>query len=312
MRVLFTGASSFTGYWFVRRLAENGHDVTATFRRTAEDYTDTRRKRVEALLGICRPAFECAFGEPGFLRCIESEARWDLLCHHAAEVTNYKSPDFDAVGALASNTRNIDAVLAALSARGCRRLVLTGSVFEGGEGAGSEGLPPFSAYGLSKELTAKVVGFAARRHGFGLGKFVISNPFGPFEEPRFTTYLARCWYRGEVAQVKTPSYVRDNIHVSLLARAYVRFAERLEDGAGFVRFNPSGYVESQGAFARRCAAELGPRLGLACRLGLAEQSVFDEPRIRINTDVLSPAELGWSEAAAWDELADHYRRELGG
>lgn len=311
MRILFTGASSFTGHWFVRQLAENGHDVTATFRRTVEDYGGTRRQRVEALLGLCRPAFDCTFGEPAFLRCVEGEAGWDLLCHHAAEVSNYRSPDFDAVGALASNTRNLDAVLAALAERGCRRLVLTGSVFEGGEGAGSDGLPPFSPYGLSKGLTAEVVRFAARRRGFRLGKFVISNPFGPLEEPRFTTYLVRCWFRDEVARVNTPDYVRDNIHVSLLARAYTRFAEQLAGEAGFERFNPSGYVESQGAFARRFAAELSTRLGRTCRLELAEQRVFDEPRVRINTDVLSPTELGWSEVASWDALADYYRRELG-
>ena len=32
MKILFTGGSSFTGYWFVRELAAAGHDVTAVFR----------------------------------------------------------------------------------------------------------------------------------------------------------------------------------------------------------------------------------------------------------------------------------------
>lgn len=31
------------------------------------------------------------------------------------------------------------------------------------------------------------------------GKFVIANPFGPWKEPRFTAYLARCWLGGETA-----------------------------------------------------------------------------------------------------------------
>ena len=83
-----------------------------------------------------------------------SEGGWDLLCHHAADVTNYKSPDFDAVGAVQNNTRNLVTVLQALKSAGCGKSVLTGTVFEGGEGAGSQGLPDFSPYGLSKALTA--------------------------------------------------------------------------------------------------------------------------------------------------------------
>jgi len=50
-----------------------------------------------------------------------------------------------------------------------------------------------------------------------LGKFVIPNPFGPFEEPRFTAYLMRSWKDGKPAGVKTPDYVRDNVPVDLLA-----------------------------------------------------------------------------------------------
>ena len=34
-----------------------------------------------------------------FLALIAEEG-WDLLCHHGADVTNYKSPDFDTVAAL--------------------------------------------------------------------------------------------------------------------------------------------------------------------------------------------------------------------
>jgi len=226
-------------------------------------------------------------------------------------VTDYKSAAFDVPGALASNTRNIAAVTEALAARGCRRLLLTGSVFENDEGAGSEGLPAFSPYGLSKALTAQVFRYHAARSKLHLGKFVIPNPFGPHEDPRFTAYLVRTWRAGKVAAVNTPSYVRDNIHVSLLAKAYVRFATSLPADPGTSKLNPSGYPETQGAFAQRFATELRPRLGLPCALELRKQTQFDEPRVRINTDVLAWDELGWDEGAAWDELAHHYAEKGG-
>jgi nucleoside-diphosphate-sugar epimerase len=189
-------------------------------------------------------------------------------------------------------------------------VLLTGSVFEGGEGAGSEGLPDFSPYGLSKALTAQAFRYYCARAGMGLGKFVIPNPFGPFEEPRFTAYLVKNWFSGQTPGCATPLYVRDNIHVSLLARAYAQFAAELGP-SGFVKRSPSGYVESQGAFALRFAAELRRRLDLPCPVELKQQIDFAEPRVRINTDVPDAAALGFSEEAAWDELAEYYRERSG-
>jgi nucleoside-diphosphate-sugar epimerase len=143
-----------------------------------------------------------------------------------------------------------------------------------------------------------------------IGKFVIPNPFGPYEEARFTAYLMRKWFAGETAAVNTPDYVRDNIHVSLLAKAYARFAEQLIASTGELRIGPSEYAESQGAFALRFAKEMQPRLALPCKVELKQQQDFSEPRIRVNTDPLDPRKLGWDEARAWDEIAEFYKGEL--
>jgi len=306
MKILFTGGSSFTGFWFIRELATAGHNVIAIFRRRADEYPDeVRRQRVALASQAVRSVYGCSFGDERFLALIR-EGDWDLLCHHAADVTNYKSPDFDAVAALRNNTHNVPAVLEALGAAGCRRLLLTGSVFEGGEGAGCEGLPDFSPYGLSKALTAQVFRFYCARAEIGLGKFVIPNPFGPYEEPRFTTYLMKNWLAGTTPACSQPSYVRDNIHVSLLAKVYAQFAEEFP-ATGFTRINPSGYVESQGAFTLRLAQEMRPRLRLPCPVELKKQVDFPEPRVRINTDPPNADALDWDESAAWDQMARYFQ-----
>jgi UDP-glucose 4-epimerase len=311
MKVLFTGASSFTGYWFVRELSTAGHEVTATFRKPAAEYTDVRGKRLQRLSGACRAVHGVSFGTPEFLDLIQSGG-FDLLCHHAADVTNYKSPDFNAVDATAANTRNLAAVLAAFKSAGGKAVLLTGSVFENDEGAGSEGLPAFSPYGLSKALTHQMFRYYAGAAGLPLGKFVIPNPFGPYEEPRFTAYLIKTWASGKPASVQTPLYVRDNIHVSLLAKCYAKYAADLHAARAPHRLNPSGYVESQGAFTLRFAREMKPRLGFACEVELKDQTQFAEPRVRINTDLPDVNALGWNEAKAWDELAEHYRQSMSG
>jgi nucleoside-diphosphate-sugar epimerase len=306
MKILFTGGSSFTGAWFIRGLAAAGHDVTAIFRRPAGEYADpVRRHRVAMASEVSRPVHGASFGDKAFLGLI-GEGGWDLLCHHAADVTNYKSPDFDTVAALANNTQNLPAVLTALKGAGCRRMLLSGSVFEGGEGAGSQGLPHFSPYGLSKALTAEVFRFECGRAGLGLGKFVIPNPFGPYEEPRFTGYLLKNWLTGGSPNCSSPAYVRDNIHVSLLALAYARFAGKVP-AEGFARANPSGYAETQGAFTLRLAQEMRPRLGLPCPVELLKQTDFPEPRVRINTEPAEADAPGWDESAAWDDMARFYR-----
>jgi nucleoside-diphosphate-sugar epimerase len=304
MKILFTGGSSFTGYWFIKELAGCGHHVTAVFRREPDDYPDgIRRKRARELLSICHPVFGLSFGDDRFFQLI-GEGQWDLLCHHAAEVTDYRSPDFNVVAAIEKNTHRLPAVLDALEKAGCSKIILTGSVFEQDEGTGSSDLRAFSPYGLSKGLTWQIFRYYTQFRQMNLGKFVIANPFGPYEEPRFTHYLISNWIAGRRPAVSTPSYVRDNIHVSLLAKGYAHFA--MSQPQGVSRINPSGYVESQGDFTKRVANEMRPRLGLQCEFELRIQTEFPEPQTRANTDPCDAKLLNWNEASAWDDIAEYY------
>ena len=306
MRILLTGSSSFTGRWFLGALVDAGHDVLVSMTRgSLESYEGVRRDRVEFAKNTAGAvAWGVRFGDDAFLDLLGGG--FDLLCHHGADVTDYKSNDFDVPRALANNTNNARAALERFAEKGGSRLLVTGSVFEGGEGAGSEGLPHFSPYGLSKSLTWQTLAFHAHALGLHAGKFVISNPFGPHEEPRFTNYLMKTWFDGKVAGVRTPAYTRDNIHIDLLARAYARFAGSLPGEPGESRCNPSGYIESQGSFAQRVAREMRERTGKVCELDLAEQTEFDEPRVRINTEPADHTEYGFDEAAAWDAFAEFY------
>ena len=153
MKILFTGASSFTGFWFVKTLAAAGHEIVCPVTRNVVDYADIRLWRVEMLKPVCRFVPQSPFGSENFLKIIR-ENRFDLLCHHAAEVRNYKSPDFDADRAFHYNTLNLREVLAAIKPRGLKAVVTTGTYFEPDEGAGDMPLRAFSPYSLSKGLTA--------------------------------------------------------------------------------------------------------------------------------------------------------------
>ena len=309
MRILLTGGSSFTGLWFARSLAANGHTVVAPLRGSG--YAGLRGDRVNELRRVAEVVEDCPFGSDRFLELAGTGSgtdSWDLFCQHAAQTGDYRNPDFDVSGAVADNTRNLAAVLKKMLAGGLKGVVLTGSVFEQDEGAGDAPLRAFSPYGLSKGLTWQHYRFLSETLQFNLGKFVIANPIGPFEEPRFCNYLIRSWFKGEVPAVRTPLYVRDNIHVDLLAKAYAAFAERVPAHKGITKLNPSFYVESQGAFAQRFASEMSSRLGVACPVTLLQQEEFSEPMVRINTDRIDGSNLGWSESSAWDAEAEFYKR----
>jgi len=166
MKILFTGASSFTGSWFVRELAAaglRGDGHAAPGRRGL-----SRRSCAQARRALAGSAASCP-ASPSATKASSSswgQGRFDLLAHHAADVMNYKSPDFDTVEALANNTRNLAAVLAALRAGGGHaRAAHWAASSRAARARGSQGLPDFSPYALSKALTAQVFRYhCARAH----------------------------------------------------------------------------------------------------------------------------------------------------
>jgi UDP-glucose 4-epimerase len=306
MKILFTGASSFSGFWFVRQLAGAGYEVICPITHAFADYTGMRRQRIQQLEPVCRLVPLAPFGSMNFMKLVESES-FNLLCHHAADATNYKSQNFDVPAALRNNTCNLPSVLAEMVKRSLKSIVVTGTYFEAGEGTGDEPLRAFSPYSLSKTLTFETFQKCCADKGLTPGKFVMPNPFGPLEEPRFTAYLMKSWKAAQTVEVRTPDYLRDNIHVSLLAIAYQRFVEKVATTkCSMLKINPSGYAESQGRFAQRVASEVRARTNWRCELKLLKQEDFSEPLKRANIESAAQTAPGWSETAAWDEFVRFY------
>jgi nucleoside-diphosphate-sugar epimerase len=186
--------------------------------------------------------------------------------------------------------------------------MVTGTVFEAGEGDCPEEPLAVTPYGLSKTLSN--IGFRhfATWAGLRFGRFVIPSPYGVFEQQRsFPAYLFRSWSAGETPVVRTPLYLRDHLPAPRLGRAYAdQLAALLQGGDAAEVARPSGWIATQGDFARKLAAEAAARLDRDCPLGLADQTAFPEPQRRVNRDP-APAE-GWDEAAFWDAYVGWYAR----
>jgi nucleoside-diphosphate-sugar epimerase len=301
MRILLTGASSFSGMWIAQALAEAGHVVVAALR--APGYEDPlRQARVRRVEAAVETVSAAPFGGPAFLELIDRRGPFDVLAHHGAEAAGHKRPDFDVAGAVAANTHNADATLRALKAAGASRMVLTGSVFEAEEGRGDEPRRAFSPYGQSKTLTSRAFAEAAERAGLDFVKFVIPNPFGPFEAQTFQRHVMTAWREGRAPHVSHPFYERDNVPADLMARVYAAGCE----GRLGAYVAPSLYAGPVGAFFQRMARETATRTGWACDLTLADNQDFEEPKVRLNTQPVEPSAYGWSESAFWDAYAAYY------
>jgi nucleoside-diphosphate-sugar epimerase len=308
MNLLFTGASSFTGFWFAKTLAEAGHCVFCTLTKaTSGDYAGVRRERVALLLKQKNivPLWGCEVANaPDIFPASEIIHGF---CSHAAEVGDYKSADFDPVQAVAKNTLGIKNLYRWLHEKSCAYVMHTGTYFEAGEGIpDAQGNLSFSPYSVSKTMTWELVRFYTNQNKMRAAKFVMPNPFGAYEERGFTGYLVRAWLRGETPVVKTPDYIRDNMPVSLMARQYASGTASAggEFGSQSVKFAPTGFVGTQGDFARLLARHMEKSLRLNCPLVVAEQIDFSEPLARSNS------ELGIADSPAldafWEEFANFY------
>ena len=302
LRILLTGASSFTGAWFAMALAGDRHQVVGTLQRRVDDYPELERCRIAMLQEAGVTLVEQASYGNAVMQDLAQQG-FDRLCFHASDVRDYRSAHFDLGRAMQANLSGMrDACLAAKAA-GTVRMIWTGTVFEPHEARGDLLDQAITPYGLSKWLSWQALAFYAADVGLPLGKFIIPNPFGSLEQARFCTYLVNCWARNETPVVRTPDYVRDNIPVDRLARAYADFVALDPADAAAARSGPSGYAESQGQFTARFARELGPRLGIATPFTLARQTDFSEPMTRIGLGGVEPV---WDETRFWDALAEDY------
>ena len=305
-KVLMTGGSSFSGLWIAEALAAAGHRVVAPVQRARVDYSGLRAERVERLASSVEVVFEAPFASRVFSELAGSD--FDLLAHHAADIPNYRSADYDVMDGVNRNLLGAEPVLSAFAKAGGRAVIATGTAFEAGEGRAEAGDLAISPYGLSKTLTNEALRHFARWRDLRFGKFVIAGPFGPLEEGRFGWSLFQRWFADEPGMVRTPRYVRDNIPVPLLGQAYVALARDLLDEAGQVEqiARPSGFVGTQEAFAQLLSREMAPRLGMACRVEAASQPQLIEPLVRVNSDPwITP---DWPATRFWDDYAAYYQR----
>lgn len=310
MRVLMTGASSFTGAWIAKALIEEGAELWAALARERAAGGFLRASRLSLFERRSKVIDLCPLGSERWFEMLDWAPPFDLVIFHGAMVGNFRDRDFDWRAAVGANTAQAGPTLDRLVASGCRRLVVTGSVFEADEGQGDYPLDAIGDYGLAKTLSWQILRHEARRRDMALGKLIIPHPFGAFERPGLISHLMTNWLGGAPARLDHPELRRDFIHVELLAISYARFALALPSVSGLFRRAPSGYRETVSEFAARLSQAMQPRLGLTCGIEHSQPvRLSGEPVTRQNTDTATELDGLWSAEKAWNSLADFYVRD---
>ncbi len=296
MRILMTGPSSFTGMYFVEALAKAGHEVVVTCARPVECYEGVRQSRMQRVQRVAEVHPEIKFGDDRFLQLLDDEG-FDVYCHHGAWTEQYRSFEYDIHRAFANNTRSIGEVCRRLKSNGCRKVLVSGSIF-------AEAEPVFSPYGLVKRMTTETVQLYGVEAGLQVSNVVIPNPFGPLDNPKLLRYLVEQWSQDTVPIIHTPDYVRDNIPVTLLAAGVADWIEQCPNEAGRSTFAPSGYVSTMRDFVERVATVFRKRLGWRCAVQYAQQTDFSQPMSLVNATSMVEQFSNWDELAFWESMVE--------
>ena len=301
LRVLVTGGAGFVGRHVVRALREAGHEVTVADRVPPGDAGPTGA--APAVLGdLCDPAVQEAAVVPGTDAVVHLAAETSVLGSVARPVLVHRT-NVEATAGLLERARTTGV--------GCFVLASTNAVVGPVDATITELLPlrPLTPYGATKAAAEMLLSGYAGAYGLRAPSVRLSNVYGPGMDHKdsFVPRLMRAAASGGGVEVYGDGEQRrDLVHVSDVARAFVRCVEGWPSGPVIVGSGESHTVNDLVAAARRATGQPLPVQHVAPKPG-------EMPAVEV--DVTRAAGLGWSPttglaeglASVWPE----FRRDPG-
>ena len=307
-RILLTGVSSFTGFWFARRLVESGFSVSCPLPNIKKSYEGIKKTRLDTLPETVELFYNVPFGSVEFINLLDGN--FDKLCLHGAFVKGYQNNEFTFGKAVGQNLNEIDRVFEKAKQNGCHGVIWTSSIFEDAVNTDEEFLKgsafPWLKYALSKKISYLSAREIALNSGLSFVRYVIPNPFGPYEDKKLTFHIIKSLHLGNDVSLKTPYYIRDMIHIEHLASDYVRAIQSLDDLCDCSTVRPSEYSLSIIEFATILCDEYNKRFGTNHKVLKSEQDNYREPESMINNQNVRLSLPDYDDAKCWDRLFEYY------
>ena len=307
-RILLTGGSSFTGFWFARRLVESGFSVCCPLPNDKRSYEGIKKRRLDTLAETVDLFYNIPFGSVEFINLLDGH--FENLCLHGAFVKGYQNNDFGFGKAVGQNLNEIDRVFEKAKQNGCLGIIWTSSIFEDAVNTDEEfskgSALPWFKYALSKKISYLSAREIALNSGLSFLRYIIPNPFGPYEDKKLTFHIIKSLHLGNDVSLKTPYYIRDMIHVEHLASDYVRCIQSLDGLCESSTNRPSEYPLSIMEFATILCEEYNKRYGSNHKVIKSEQENHKEPAKMFNNQKGRLSLPDYDDAKSWDHIFQYY------
>ncbi len=220
MRTLVTGGTGFVGANLVRRLLQDGHDVTLIVR---DGFNPWRIEGIQTDIELVhadladRSAVERAF------RSTRPEWVFHLAVHGAYPTQT------DPTQVLTTNVLGTSHLVGAAVQTDCQAFVNAGSSSEYGlkdhAPVESEYIEPNSTYAVAKAAATMLCRQVARATGLHVPTLRLYSAYGPYEEPtRLVPALILRGLDGTFPPLANPKIARDYVHVDDVCTAFIRAA----------------------------------------------------------------------------------------
>ena len=276
-KILFTGLSSFTGFYFVNHLSKyKNNKIFCTLSNKKRGYAFLKKKRINLISKKknVNLIFNVRFGDKKFIDLVNKK-RFDILCFHHAHTKNYNNDKkFKLKKSLNKNLNNIDELFKFIKSKS--KIIITNTIFQK---IPSRNYKPINNYGISKSISYEKIKNLCKIHNINYKSFFIPNPWGIYEEKKLHYYLFKNWLKNKEAIVKFPNYVRDNIHIEKLSKAYL---DVVNSRSKKKEYFPSGYCSSNKVFIEALKKEFEKFFKIKTRVKYLKKTKNEQPLIRIN------------------------------
>ena len=276
MKVLVTGSSGFIGRHCIAQLQAKGYEVHAVSSAVREAAPGVTWHRANLLAEGEAAALVRRIGATHLLHlawCTAPGKYWTSL------------ENFDWVRASV-------AMIQAFTASGGKRFVAAGTCAEydwdyGVCDEATTPLAPGTLYGSSKHALQTLLAAWSRQTGLSSAWGRVFSLYGPYEYPtRLVSSVITAILRGEIAQCKNSTQVRDYLHVTDVASAFVALLSNELNG-------PVNIASGSGVTLKAILEEIAAQLGRPDLLRFeVRPASLSEPLILV-ADVARMHSSGW-------------------
>ncbi|MGH9545870.1 MAG: NAD-dependent epimerase/dehydratase family protein [Terriglobales bacterium] len=294
-RILITGASGFIGSHLCQRLLQEQDEVHAIYRtQTPPENSGARWWRAD-------------LSDESAVRALFRDIRPDVIFHLASHVKG--APNLEHVlPTFRSNLQSTVNLLTLAAERGCRRMVITGSLAEPEPENGE--LFPSAPYAAAKWASS---GYARMFHALYQLPVVIARVFmvyGPAQQDltKLIPYVILSILRGEMPKISSGGRPVDWIYVSDVIDGFMALAEKPGIDGGTFELG-SGSMISIRDIVQQLAAVVDPKAKV--EFGALADRPLEPTRLAKVEETF--ARLGWKPKVSLREglerTVDWYKRE---